>query len=84
MSHGHAGEPLENAARRELLEETGYERREHGAPWSTCASAPGLASEVITFFRARGLREVGRRRRRRAARTSRVHEVPLAEVARPG
>src|SRR5215213_923750 len=40
----HAGEELETAARRELLEETGY-GCEHMEPLVTCASAPGLASE---------------------------------------
>ncbi len=53
----HRGEPALSAARRELLEETGYE----AAEWTRLADAPssaGLTSECITFFLARGLRHV--------------------------
>lgn len=54
----HAGEPLETAARRELLEETGWaagslERLGEGPP------SAGLTSERIAFFRARDLRREG-------------------------
>jgi ADP-ribose pyrophosphatase len=53
-----AGEAAEAAARRELVEETGYEAEEMECLTSGPPSA-GLASEVITFFQARGLRRVG-------------------------
>ncbi len=53
-----AGEPLEKAAHRELVEETGWdaktmERLTAGPP------SAGVTSEIITFFRARGLSRVG-------------------------
>jgi len=48
------GEPLVDAARRELLEETGYTaaRLEHLYP---VATSPGLSNEIIDLFRASGL-----------------------------
>src|SRR5687768_1645409 len=54
---GDAHEHFAVAAKRELLEETGYECEEmievaHGPP------TPGLATELITFFVALGLRKV--------------------------
>ncbi len=75
---GDAHEHFAVAATRELLEETGYEAAEmievaHGPP------TPGLASELITFFLARGLRKVSA-----GGGTEhediRVVEVPLEEV----
>jgi len=51
-------ESLEAAARRELREETGYEADR----WERLCDAtpsPGLCSEVVTFFRATGLRRTG-------------------------
>ena len=50
-------DPLE-CARRELIEETGYEASELTAILS-CYMAPGYSDEVIHFYEARGLREVG-------------------------
>jgi ADP-ribose pyrophosphatase len=50
-------DPLE-CARRELIEETGYEASELTAILS-CYMAPGYSDEVIHFFEAGGLREVG-------------------------
>ena len=52
------GEPLATAARRELIEETGYE----AARMTELADGPiavGLGSEVVTFFQAADLRRVG-------------------------
>ena len=51
---GGRGEPLETSARRELLEETGYEATTmellaDGPP------SPGVTSEIVTYFLARGL-----------------------------
>jgi ADP-ribose pyrophosphatase len=57
-THQAIGESLVVAAHRELLEETGYEARE----MLRLAEGPvavGLASEVVTFFQAVGLRRVG-------------------------
>lgn len=51
---GTEGEPLEAAARRELLEETGFEASEMRRLWSGPPSA-GISDEVVTFFEARGL-----------------------------
>jgi ADP-ribose pyrophosphatase len=49
---------LEDAARRELLEETGYSAERFERLADTPVSA-GQSNEVITFFRAFGLRRVG-------------------------
>jgi ADP-ribose pyrophosphatase len=51
-------EPLANAARRELIEETGYEAEEM-IELGEGPIAVGVTSEVVTFFHARGLRRVG-------------------------
>lgn len=75
---GAEDESLETAARRELLEETGYE----ATRWTRLFSGPssaGLTDEVITFFLATGLR------RRHAgggddSESIQVHLVPLAQV----
>jgi ADP-ribose pyrophosphatase len=58
---GSSGEPLAEAACRELLEETGYEVA--GGPDSlellfTVPSSAGLTNEVVTIFGARGARKV--------------------------
>ncbi|HEY0950901.1 NUDIX hydrolase [Nocardioides sp.] len=53
------GEDAAEVARRELVEEAGYE----AAEWTHLAStysSPGFTSERSHFFLARGLREVGR------------------------
>jgi ADP-ribose pyrophosphatase len=76
--HQHASEPLEVAARRELLEETGYSCQTMEA-LVTCASAPGLASEVMTLFRASGLTRQGPGGGVSDENIV-VHEVPLGEV----
>jgi 8-oxo-dGTP pyrophosphatase MutT (NUDIX family) len=52
-----AGEPTVLAARRELLEETGYQARD----WHVLAdyfSSPGISTERLRVFLARGLHEV--------------------------
>jgi ADP-ribose pyrophosphatase len=51
-------ESLEDAARRELEEETGF-RAERLERLGEAAPSPGLTQEIVTFFRARGLRRVG-------------------------
>lgn len=53
-----AQEHLEQAARRELLEETGYEA-ETLTQILTGPSSAGLTSELVTLFVAKGLRRVG-------------------------
>lgn len=68
----------EMAARRELLEETGYEADEMEYLF-TGPSSPGLTSEQIAFYRARGLRRIGRGGGVGNEQIT-VHEVPLSEV----
>jgi ADP-ribose pyrophosphatase len=69
-------ETPEAAARRELLEETGYECTEleylGGGP-----STPGLASEMVGFYRARDVRKVAEPR---AEEEIVVHQVPLDDA----
>ena len=55
---GEEHESLETAARRELEEETGFEAELMERVTSGPSSA-GLSSEVMTIFRARGLRRTG-------------------------
>jgi len=76
--HGSTDEPDSEAARRELLEETGYEAGHMEV--LTCGPASGgLAGEIVTLFRATQLRRVsdgggvGQE-------DINVHEVPLVEV----
>jgi ADP-ribose pyrophosphatase len=54
---GEEDEALELAARRELMEETGYEA-ETMIPVTAGPSSPGLANEVVTIFLAQGLHKV--------------------------
>lgn len=77
---GAENEALAEAARRELLEETGYEALEMVYLTEGPASA-GLSTEVITFFQARGLRKVGAGGGDISEEII-VHEVPLDAVHR--
>jgi ADP-ribose pyrophosphatase len=51
---GQEDEPLERAAQRELLEETGYAAK-HLCFLAAGPSSSGLCSEIYSFFEARGL-----------------------------
>lgn len=75
---GQEHEPLTTAARRELIEETGYDAEEmvvvaEGAP------SAGLTTEVLTLIEARGLRKVGAGGGDESEDIV-VHEVPIDEV----
>lgn len=74
----HLGESLESAARREFLEETGYEAGEFRflAEWPSSA---GLTSETVTVFVANGLI---RRHDGGGDDTEliKVHTVPVSEI----
>jgi ADP-ribose diphosphatase len=52
------GEGFETAARRELIEETGYEA-ERMVELAAGPIAVGLSAEVVAFFHAQGLRRIG-------------------------
>ena len=75
---GAEDEPLVEAAKRELLEETGYE----ASTWFDLGHGPasaGLTDETIHFFGARGLKKTGPGGGD-ASEDIVVREVPLAEV----
>lgn len=75
---GHEGEDLADAARRELLEETGYEAGTM-TPLAQGPPSVGVTSEVVTFFRAEGLRKAGPGGGD-GTEAIVVHEVPSREV----
>ncbi len=54
---GQEHEPLERAARRELLEETGYDAEEFNF-LMRCPTSPGITNEIVSFFRAETIRRV--------------------------
>ncbi len=66
------------AARRELLEETGYEAAEMRYLF-TGPSSPGLTSECVSFYLATGLRRVGAGGGVENEAIT-VREAPLAEI----
>jgi ADP-ribose pyrophosphatase len=72
---GHESEDLADAARRELLEETGYSARSMERLAAGAASA-GMTDEVITLFRATGLAKTGDGKGDGSEDIT-VHEVPL-------
>jgi len=55
---GRSGEAFESAARRELLEETGYKATEMVKVFEGVIS-PGISDEQISFFLATGLKKSG-------------------------
>jgi ADP-ribose pyrophosphatase len=75
---GSADESHAEAARRELLEETGYEAGRIEAV-TTGPACSGITSERVTLFRALDLRRVGKGGGV-AHEDITVHEVPLAEI----
>jgi len=75
---GTTAESNAEAARRELLEETGY-IAEHLEELTRGASSSGLASEIVVLFRATGLRRVSNGGGVEHEEIT-VHEVPLGEA----
>ena len=75
---GHEHEDLAAAARRELIEETGYDAGRLDLV-AACPTSPGLTSEIVTFFVARDLKKI-------AAgggigqENIQTHEVPLSSA----
>lgn len=76
---GREREALAEAARRELLEETGFAASAL-EPILTGPPSPGISDEVVTFFRARGLvRQT--RGGGEAGEEVRAHAVPLSGLS---
>lgn len=76
----HVPETMEAAARRELLEETGYE----AGPLSLLVGGPvssGLSSEIITFYKALDVIKVAPGGGD-STESIKVHEVPLQDADR--
>ena len=74
-------QPLENieqAAKRELLEETGYQAAKW-SEWVTVASSAGLTDECVTLFFAQDLQKVGPGGGD-SKETITVHEIPLSTI----
>ncbi|HEX8524670.1 MAG TPA: NUDIX hydrolase [Tepidisphaeraceae bacterium] len=75
---GQEHEKLAEAAKRELLEETGYEAREM-IEVTAGASSAGICDEVITMFVARRLTKKGEPKGDGSEQIT-LHEVPVREV----
>jgi ADP-ribose pyrophosphatase len=74
-----ADEELAATARRELIEETGYDAGELVA-LPLCATSPGMTNEMVSFFLATKLRRVGDGGGVHGEEEITVHEVPLDEA----
>ena len=77
---GSSNESQAEAARRELLEETGY-AADNFVPLMMGPSCSGLTSERVTLFHATGLRRAGKGGGV-ANEEITTHEIPMAEVPR--
>ena len=77
--HGKRGEPLSAAAKRELLEETGYKARTMKKIFVGPVSA-GMCRDMVTIFRASGIRKVAKGGGVGEWEEIKVHEVPLDSV----
>lgn len=69
-------EALEEAARRELFEETGFRATTMKAIWAGPPS-PGISNEIVTFYRASGMVRTAQGGGRGAERI-RTHVVPIS------
>ena len=77
---GCSNESQAEAARRELLEETGY-AADNFESLMTGPSCSGLTSERVTLFRASGLHRVGKGGGVANEKIT-IHEIPMVEVVR--
>jgi ADP-ribose pyrophosphatase len=71
-------EDRETAARRELVEETGWVAGTL-EPLGSGPGSAGMSSEIVHFYLARGVRPAGRQGERERGEI-RVHVVPLADL----
>ena len=71
-------EDRESAARRELVEETGWVAGTL-EPLGSGPGSAGMSSEIVHFYLARGVRSAGSQGEREKGEI-RVHVVPLAEL----
>ena len=79
-ANGNAGETLREAAKRELLEETGYAAKK----MIFCTKGPissASSSDIMAIFRAEGLRKVSKGGGD-ALESITVHEVPIDKIDR--
>ena len=76
--HGNPDEPVLEAARRELEEETGYEASNLELLME-CPSSAGMSDEIVTFVRASGLHRTGPGGGDESE-DIRVHTIPLEQV----
>jgi ADP-ribose pyrophosphatase len=76
---GDPDEPLLLAAKRELLEETGFTAK-HWANLLHCPSSAGLSDEMLTFYQASGLERTGPGGGD-ASEDIIVHQVPLNNIS---
>lgn len=77
--HGTEGEALADAARRELLEETGYRAKRMKKLFVGPVSA-GMCRDMVTIFHGSGLKKVARGGGVGEWEQIKVHEVPIARV----
>lgn len=75
---GSEDEPLSEAAKRELLEEVGYDAKTMTELMSGPPS-PGMSTEMVTFFRAGGLSKTNAGGGVEGEGIT-VHEVPVQEI----
>jgi ADP-ribose pyrophosphatase len=75
----HSDEELEVAAKRELLEETGYSSDSWECLSSAGPPSAGLSNELVVFFRARNLSKISQGGGEENENIT-VHQVPLLEV----
>ena len=75
---GAHGEELADAAKRELLEETGYQAETLELATRGPSSA-GMTSEILTIFRARNVKQVGKGGGVEGEDIT-IHHVPVAKV----